>query len=156
MNMILSSEEIFSIIKIVEQVFLAAKNTICPDRNGFYFCLTDKDSGKPLVIVEIGTVPEEKISKYLGFSQEKASRLYICSEHLLSWQSRNEKEDKWAGAIKTPTHIFSCSGLPELFDEAVMLVSAVKVGHLNIDEAYEMSQISGSEKTFFALLGAVK
>ncbi len=63
----------------------------------------------------------------MAFSQEKARRLADRTHlgEVSSWQSRNESEDKWGGAVSVDDLIFSLSGLPELGDEAVSLTAAV-------------------------------
>jgi len=91
-------------------------------RAGSYFCLADPKWGNPFAVLAVGDVPYEKYEKYLALSIEKAGRLARhLGEHFSSWQSRNPQKDHWGGAVKG-NYVYSMSGLPELGDEAVMLV----------------------------------
>lgn len=69
-------------------------------------------------------------------------RLSRNPAHVSSWQSRNEGEDQYAGAIRTPVHIFSFSGFPEHLDEAAMLVVGVRSRELTIVQAEEIAAVS--------------
>lgn len=89
---------------------------------GGYLCVADR-AGTPLVVAKIGEVDAEKTSKYMSFCQEKARRLADHPEHVASWQSRKPDEDQYGGAVSGDHYILSFSGLPELADEAVMLVT---------------------------------
>ncbi len=109
------------------------------DRRG---CLTilSVPTGEILFTIPFGEcseVPPEKWDKYFELSQEKATRLFsqvnmhLPNGHTSSFESRNEEEDKYGGAIYSDCHhhqhIFSFSGMPELIDEAMMLVLAKKL-----------------------------
>jgi len=92
-------------------------------KTGGCFCLADGKTGAPLFPpAPIGEVPAEKAEKYLAFCQEKALRLAAHPDHLASWQSRNPDADQWGGAVRVGDLIFSISGLPEMGDEALMLI----------------------------------
>lgn len=156
----LSLEAIISIIKTVEKVFLVVKkhlhHDLREDQDGLFFCLMDRFTGRILVVIEIGEVNEEKAKKRFEFSQEKAMRLFRSEHHKTSYQSRNESENKYGGAIATSNLIFSCSGLPELMDEAIMLISACHSGFLNDYEALDMAQISRGEADDDYYYGPIK
>jgi hypothetical protein len=70
-----------------------------------------------------GEIPEEKVPKYRDLACEKAQRLAMYPGHLSSWESR-DGSSKWGGAIRANDYILSFSGLPELWDEAFMLLLA--------------------------------
>ena len=57
--------------------------------------------------------------------------MHLPNPHTTSFQSRNEEENKYGGAIYANYHsnisIFSFSGMPELIDEAMMLVLAKRL-----------------------------
>lgn len=95
------------------------------DRKGVYLCLADS-SGFPLVISAIGEVPEDKRQRYFDLCQEKALRLANNANHLSSYQTRNPEKDLWGGAIRCQEEglIISCSGLPELADESLVMAIA--------------------------------
>ncbi len=106
------------------------------DRRG-YLTVMDGTSGEIIFTVPFGEIPEDKQEKYFELSQEKAHRLFsqVCMNlpdgHTSSFQSRNVEEDKYGGSIylnaQTTVLILSFSGMPELIDEAMMLVLAEKI-----------------------------
>ena len=97
-------------------------------RAGGYLCIADGKNGLPLLTVLIGEVSLQKAPKYLEFCQEKAARLAGHPNHQTSWESRNTKKDQWGGAVRFEDKILSFSGLPEMGDEAAMLVAIAKHG----------------------------
>lgn len=114
-------------------------------RDGGYFCLLSKTSGKPLFIALIGKVHEEKADKYLKLAQEKAIRLHDLhgrKKHLSSWQSREPENKRYGGAIIGDHYIWSFSGLPEEGDEAAMLVAAQNAGDINLKTRNVIARLS--------------
>lgn len=94
---------------------------------GGYFCIADED-GRPLIVVAVGSLSNEKATKCFDLAQEKARRLAEHPEHLTSWESRDPNALKFGGAVKdlrNYPHIYSFSGLPEKVDEALMLAIAI-------------------------------
>lgn len=90
-------------------------------KKGGWICIMDP-GGEIVVHEQIGEIGPEKPEKYQQVSKEKATRLRAHPEHRTSWQSRNPEQGQWGGAIRTiDGWIFSFSGLPELWDEALML-----------------------------------
>jgi hypothetical protein len=96
-----------------------------------YLTLLDKIKGKIILTLPFGEIPEEKKEKYFSFSQEKAWRLFsqIKNGHFDSFQSRNEEENQYGGAVYFGSYlknmVFSFSSeRPELIDEAIILVLA--------------------------------
>ncbi|MDP3784801.1 MAG: hypothetical protein Q8R12_01870 [bacterium] len=127
----LDFEKVFGIVAHVKRVLNKALELFAEEegwegRTGGYFCLADKTDGLPLLIVQVGEIPEVKAGKYLSFCQEKARRLAKNLSHASSWESRDPNQEKWGGAIRAEKMnglILSFSGLPELGDEAVMLTA---------------------------------
>lgn len=102
-----------------------------PAKTGGYFCLLDLRTGAILTTTIIGSVPPEKTLRYKWLAEEKALRLYrfhtlIDCRHVASYQSRNEPDDKWGGAVLGDRFIYSFSGFPEIYDEAISLAVAHK------------------------------
>lgn len=105
-----------------------------------YLTLMNAITGEIVFTVPFGEIPEEKKEKYFEFSQEKAHRLFsqvnmhLPNGHTTSFQSRNEELDMWGGAIylnsQSLSVILSFSGMPELIDEAMMLVVADRLVRL--------------------------
>lgn len=126
------------------------------DDTGGYFCLKVIDADGFLVRPYlIGQVPDTiKAHNYRAYCQEKALRLEYHriedGKSVSSFESRNESEGKWPGAIvgtddQGRDYAFSFSGLPWKFDEAVTLMTAILVGHLTKEQAVAIAQISGNE-----------
>jgi hypothetical protein len=114
-----------------------------PERCGGYF------SASKYGVVEqalVGIVEdEEKRKKYSKFSYEKNERLFNNSGDVSSWQSRNPETDAWGGSIRAEEGVLlSFSGLPELADEAIVLVIAVGLGLLEFDTASYIVSISSN------------
>lgn len=123
---------------------------------GGYFCLQEEDYDdlaiEPMLVEE---VPNGKDNEYIAFCQEKVKRLltmHYQDGHLLSWESRNEDKKQYGGAITTkpfylPAFYFGFSGLPEMLDEAAMLLTAVRAGCMSMEKAKELAELS--RNTFF-------
>lgn len=99
-----------------------------------YLTIRSSVDGLVLVIVEIGSCPAEKFTNYLRNSLEKGERLFANPDHCSSWMSRDAKNQKWGGAIRTKNYIFSFSGLPEFADEVLCVSIAQKFGCIEFDE----------------------
>ena len=91
-------------------------------RKGGWLYIAD-DKGQMVLHERIGTVTDpEKDRRYQLLSVEKAARLQAHPGHRTSWQSRDPDRDHWGGAFRTDDGwIISFSGLPELWDEALVL-----------------------------------
>ncbi len=122
-----------------------------PERTGGYFAMNDSEPQEVGESAEyydsgafrVGTVPEDKRTKYRFLTQEKALRLQFNEDHRSSWQSRNEDESKWGGAVRISNgDIYSFSGLPEHGDEALTMGLAYLQGYLNDDDIVQLSAIS--------------
>ena len=108
-------------------------NELGDSRRG-YLTLMNGITGEIVFTAPFGEIPEEKNEKYFELSQEKANRLFtyvnmhLPNGHTTSFESRNEEEQKYGGAIylngRQSSVILSFSGMPELIDEAMMLVLA--------------------------------
>ena len=105
----------------------------------------DGITGNIIFTIPFGEIPEEKRQKYFELSQEKATRLFsqvnmhLPDGHTSSFQSRNEENEQYGGAIYVNCHstvfILSFSGMPELIDEAMMLVLADKLSRNSINKS---------------------
>lgn len=131
-------------------------------RSGGFFCLSGENMA-PLVLIEpYGEMSEEKRGKYAELAREKLVRLSSFPSHSTSYQSRNpdavivdsQKNErswgKWGGAVRAGDYIASFSGLPELWDEAIMFVLAVRMGW--ISEADTLRRISRKRNPHLRLL----
>ena len=121
----MTKAEIFQLMLLAEEKITQVCKLCNEEKNGGYMCVTDAQ-GQLEAAFLVGKVPLEKAKMYAFFAQEKATRLSLHKDHVTSWQSRNETEKKYGGAIRVNDHIFSFSGLLELFDEFLMALLAQK------------------------------
>lgn len=98
--------------------------------------------GPPAIFRLIGRVAPGKHGLAKRRAREKPRRLSRHPEHFSSFQSRNERRDWWGGAIATHTCYLSFSGLPELCDEALVLIVARLLGLLTNKQARRIASIS--------------
>lgn len=121
------------------------------ERTGGYFTVyrghTSDNTSYKMFGRLVGTVPKEKEDRYRAFSAEKALRLSLHNDHVSSFQSRDETNNKWPGAVRKDkeSDIFSFSGLPWKADEALVLMYCVKAGEMLAHEAYEIAKISDND-----------
>ena len=126
--------------KLVEISQQLPSNENPEKKGGFLTIGLDEFSVKK--VLDIGTYDNSKKEKYRIFSQEKAHRLYSDwlrnqLQTVSSWQTRNEKENKYGGAVlfeyPNQVGIMSCniisfSGLNEHCDEALSLCMGYHLG----------------------------
>ena len=85
------------------------------ERAGGYLCVADR-KGLPVFLVRMGDIPEEKLKQYYRNALEKAERLSYAAQYVgdtLSRQSRDDKRERWTGAVVGTSWIWSFSGFPE-------------------------------------------
>jgi hypothetical protein len=125
--------------------FISLPDNPRPENKGAYLVLRQRASGLVLLANLIGDFSySERAIKCYGFAHEKGERLGNRPEDLSSWQSRNPDEEKWGGAVVAGNFLLSLSGLPELGDEAVMLVTAFLVGWSDETEIRQIATISSN------------
>jgi len=102
------------------------------EKTGCMYCVLDRRTGEivvgPTMLGEISD-PEKK-DRYTELCQEKATRLLENPDHALSWQSRDEANDKWGGAMDDGRYNWSVSGLTEEQDEALSIMGAHRCGQI--------------------------
>lgn len=121
-------------ISVARHIFTAAENLLCQsgqsDKRGGYCAVFENEISNPGLLFHIGESPQDKLGKRIEVALEKGRRLQNWPEHLTSFQSRNHNVGCWGGAIRGRNFIFSFSGLPELWDEAVTFVLAIRLRQL--------------------------
>lgn len=126
--------------------FTELPNSVSEEKKGGFLTIRDKNTGHILITLLIGQVLHEKAVKYHGLSQEKGDRLHtrigLGEKHVSSWQSRNPDSGLWGGAIAAENFIVSFSGMPELGDEAIVLIIAIQLKWLNQQEAEKIARVS--------------
>ncbi|MBU2539773.1 hypothetical protein KJ786_01255 [Patescibacteria group bacterium] len=115
------------------------------NKDSGYLTIRDRINGSVLITVQIGKCKPEKAKKYFDFSLEKGARLFQHKKHFSSWQSKDEGEDFYAGAIISEDLILSFSGLSELADEALVLMVANLCRWIHDGDAYSIAAISDNK-----------
>ena len=144
----------FNIPEVLESILQVATRRFpetTQGRLGGFLCVLNPQIGEIVVTGLIGTEPDEKKrEKYKLLAEEKARRLALHPEHQSSWESRDPDKNRWGGAIRGTRLLFSFSGLPELWDEALMLVLAVRLKEIETAAAQAIAK--KSENQFFEQL----
>jgi len=98
--------------------------------------------GRLELLAAFGYQLQETLAKRMEVAMEKCRRLDNGDGqgHLTSYESRNPEIGRWGGAVRGLQHIYSFSGLPELWDEAAMFVLAIRLHELR--ESDVLAQIS--------------
>ncbi|MCX6785106.1 MAG: hypothetical protein NTV81_04235 [Candidatus Komeilibacteria bacterium] len=114
------------------------------NRFGGYVTVIEFDPNYPqditryrlIVSARCGAPSPDKSLKYRQLADEKAFRLlgHLIFGHLTSRESSDPSIEKYPGAIVADGYVFSFSGLPADFDEAVCAVVAVFLGLLNREQ----------------------
>ncbi len=111
-------------------------------RKGGWLCILRPD-GEVFIHQRIGKTSSEKDERYKHLSAEKALRLHAHPGHRTSWQSRDPALDRWGGAIRTiDGWVFSFSGLPEAWDEALMIGI---VGFIDVEVDEHRSELASPD-----------
>lgn len=88
-------------------------------RFGGYLTVLDANDGKVLLVLACGFVPKDKTEKYYRLSIEKAKRVFVDKQHNTSWDSRDEANSQYPGAIRGVEGVYSFSGHQSDVDEAI-------------------------------------
>lgn len=132
----------------LKQVIATADDLGVEDTGGYFSLEIYNDDGNFLLPPSLaGEVTNGKDYELVDSSHEKSMRVKYY-EHASSWQTRNPEDKQRGGAIffchDDCSFIFCFSGLTEHCDEAISLLTAMKVGCLTNDEAIHIATISGN------------
>lgn len=150
----LLSNRISDIVEVVES---AVKRTIValgndPERWGGYFritCTTNNLDSRPLKLIPISFVPPQFAERLANSTLVATRRLREHPEHLSSRENLDYERNKYGCAIRVWTnYIFAFSGLPELANEAAMILAAHE---LDLMPAWQMRQILEASRNELAL-----
>ncbi len=135
--------------------YINNKNPDGPTRTGGVLRVWQRvDEGGPYLEVLMCSIGElgVKLPTYLQFSLEKGERLITHPDHVSSWQSRDEAAEQYGGAIRCGPFVLSFSGLPEAWDETVLLLAAAKLSLTDAAQEYAILTVSANP-TFAQFLG---
>ncbi len=136
--------------------FLGFLNTL-PEykgRTGAYFSIRSESTGFVLATAAIGVPPVEKMEKYSNYSLEKGKRLFKHRKHLTSYESRNEANNKFAGAVKVGSlYILSCSGFSPDDADTLFCIDVALYGQLvqkggQVDKIIKAGDITDLKKSY--------
>lgn len=141
------------LLSVAERVVWVALDLIrmsgISDKTGGIFYCQRLSSGKFLLMAAIGYNEPKQVPARMAVAQEKAYRVCLLGDlcdFTTSYDSRNPDLLRWGGAVGIGSRngrgdlILSFSGLPELWDEAAMLVTAVR-SH-DMSEDFVLAKIS--------------
>lgn len=131
-------------------------------RTGGFFALSGPGTPSSVYIELWGALPDDKRYRSSEIVLEKIRRLEVYPCHFTSYQSRNPhatiidlfgREQLWGklgGAIRAGDYSVSFDGFPELWNEAAMLVLAIRMRWL--DETATLRRISRKRNPHFRIL----
>lgn len=115
-----------------------------PEKDSAFVRIFGAKPNRQLDRFELGNIPMEKGKRYKTLSYEKGERVLERPEHLSSYQSMDEKLDRWPGAIRAGKKVVSVSGLTWKGDEALALQLAIEMGWLDAATAFRIAETSGN------------
>lgn len=138
------------------------------DRQGGVLVLAKDPEGAEYIAVAIGTVPDDDPKKYCQTALKKCKAIWLNCGHS-SFAHRDEANEIYGGgiALSTTDYTFGSpaeeyisgylafSGLPELADEALVLVLALDMGWIMHASAQVIAEASNNPY-FAPLLSATK
>lgn len=152
MEVTVPKDELARLTKLLHESFPAIAALTPDNRRGAVVAVRVDAPGGPIECIALGDFPEPAKKEWsTQLAYEKIMRLSVETDDLSSFETRNPSNDLWAGAIRSHPKRFllSCSGLPELLDEAYMLAVAVKLGWCSPIRAKRIMQKSQNE--YYAL-----
>ena len=121
------------------------------NRRGGYLTVLNWKRKEFVLCAKVGQVSKTKAWEHETMAREKAWRLVSHTGHETSFESRDpvaevrvydesrmhypvrtEQWGHWGGAVRGNRYVFSFSGFPELLDEAMMFVLAIKHNDLSL------------------------
>lgn len=151
-------EEVLSVAEEVMQRFRKLPENTRPGRNGGYFTIKHKGSGKRYFINEIGECSSEMDRDCFHYVQEKTERMCvmrIMAKHVSAWQSRNREKHEYGGAIVAPEDskglkegrdlVGGFSGTYEHSEEAILLVIWMIFRWMTLEDARKITAISENQ-----------
>lgn len=130
--------------RVLETAYLLISKLGIPEKNSGYIAVVLRSNGRLILHAQIGNCPEDKARKYRDLSLEKAERV-CATKTISSWATRDPKKEKYGGGIATSKYAIGFSGMPEVADEALVIVLAEKLGLLSPEEAKNIIAISKNE-----------
>lgn len=117
---LVAGEHLFVLHALANKLVIPVAKRFGEGRGGGSLCIATP-TGLPLLTVLIGLPEEAKAQKYLHLSREKALRLAFYKDHMSSFESAKEEQERYPGAVRGSNVIGSFSGLPWKVDEGFVI-----------------------------------
>lgn len=105
-------------------------------RAGVAMCVKALNGNGQPEIFKVGKPSIHKVARYRQFATEKVFRLATHPEHRLSSESRDERVEHYAGAVRGKTYYVGTSGLwPDSLDELFSTAFLLAIGDLEATAA---------------------
>lgn len=115
------------------------------ERKGGCFVAWRSDLAVRVLACGFGKISFERYERYMLFANEKVKRLNGRPGDISSWQSRNQEQMQYGGAIRCDDDlVLSFSGFPEEVDEAICLIAAKMLDLIDDDRIAQITQVHGS------------
>lgn len=135
----------------LSKVIKALDRSNIPDgkgRTGGYLALQHDTHPRPVLVVLLGEVSDDKAERYFRNVQKKLEMLGQNPSHVSTFESRDLAKEQYGGGIRTASGWRSAfSGLPEEGDLALCLLFAKKVMSI---EDHEIVNICLKSNSTFA------
>lgn len=121
--------------RVVDVAVDQLKDSGINDKTGGIFHCLNWSTGKFLLMASIGYNDPKQMPGRMAVAQEKAYRVFVLTgmtTFMTSYDSRKPELGLWGGAVGIRGRndrsdlVLSFSGLPELWDEAAMFVTAIR------------------------------
>lgn len=142
-----SIRELLRVVDIVDEAAgLVFTDRPRPSRAGGYFSWVESGSQPAELVLEVRIgVPGEHGAIHAESALERARRLAAHADHVSSWESRDEAAGRFGGAIRTSDGVISFAGVSERADEAIALLTALRLGTLSTVEADRIVAASAND-----------
>jgi len=133
-------------LDVIRMMNLASENRTGA---GFVMYRYFKPLSDPIILGEIINGKEEVYKEFAGEKCHRLATMHRDKGHELSSQSRDPKQKMWGGGVLLPgedcSYYIAISGLPEMCDEAAMLITTVRLGMRTVEDATRLAHISNNE-----------
>ncbi len=137
----MKTDEIFQIAEMLWPAFLEKHKDELNGKEGIRLAVKERISARPREIVSktIGILPPKKVEEKIFYSHEKITRLerrrIAGYDEVCSFESANEANKEFGGAIMVRNFFLSGSNLPPELDQDFVIEVGLESGELTRNEA---------------------